>query len=77
MSDKVQKEAEKSAIDKSGPKEGELIHHMKWVQDSKKIFLQGMGWNFSRNLRTDARFTKLKIILAEFEDNTQLIDFCN
>ena len=72
ISDNVQGEGEKSAINKSNPKKGELIHNMQFNQENKTIFLQGLGWNFPHNLRTGERYSKLKIAIGEFDDDSQL-----
>ena len=72
ISDIVQREGEKSAINKSNPKKGEISHNMRFSQENKTIFLQGLGWNFPHDLRTGERYSKLKIAIGEFEDDSQL-----
>ena len=45
---------------------------MKWVQKDKDVYLQGFGWNYPENLYDVARFSKLKVRMGSFQDQTQL-----
>ena len=72
FSEEVQKEADKNNEKKVGPIEGEISHNMRWHQENRQVSLVGFGWNFCKNLNRNPRFTKLNILMSEFEDNTQL-----
>ena len=45
---------------------------MRFIKENKRIFWQGMGWNFPHNLRTGERYSKFKIAIGEFDDDSQL-----
>ena len=67
MDEDVQTEAEKGTVAITRPIEAEINHNMRCHQDGRKVCLQGYGYNFSRNLKTAPRYSKLRIILAEFQ----------
>ena len=54
------------------PKKGDISHNMRFSQENKTIFLQGLGWNFPHDLRTGERYSKLKIAIGKFDDDSQL-----
>ena len=46
------------------------IHLM--LKTRKLVCLMGFGWNYTENFQTDARFTRLKILIATFEDTPNI-----
>ena len=70
-----QKDGEKWGLEKSSPIKGKVDHTMKWVLEDKLVYLMGFGWNYTENFQADARFTGLKILIAKFEDTSNISNF--
>ena len=66
------RKTEKWGLEKSSPTRGNVNHSMKWVLEDKLVYLMGFAWNYTENCQTDARFTRLKILIATFEDTSNI-----
>ena len=72
FSEEVQREGDKNNESKIGPIAAEMTHQMRWIQEHRQVSLVGYGWNYYENLESNPRFSKMTILMARFEDNTQL-----
>ena len=71
--EEIQKECDKNHEDQIGPVVGEMNHQMKWVQDFKRVYLVGYGWNYSENLGAIPKYSKIIIQMANFEDSKSVL----
>ena len=74
FNEEIQKECDKNQHeDQIGPVVGEMTQQMKWVQDFKRVYLVGYGWNYSENLGAIPKYSKIIIQMANFEDSKSVL----
>ena len=74
FSEEIQRECDTNHEEQRGPIVGELTHQMKWLQDFRRVYLVGYGWNYSENLGTKPKYSKIIIQMANFEESKTILD---